>query len=111
MSKIGDVNTTERESLDLELLRKRAPLELIAARVKRARKVSGLSHDAICDRMNISRAEDEKTVRQTLIRWEQALRRPALDLLTLYAEATGRHVEWFLDPDLDPSPFQDAEAA
>lgn len=47
------------------------------------------------------------TFRQTLIGWEKAKHRPGLDLLTKYAEATGRHVEWFLDPDLDPSPFPD----
>lgn len=28
-------------------------------------------------------------------------------MLTKIAEATGRSVEWFLDPDLDPSPFQE----
>ena len=48
------------------------------------------------------------TFRQTLINWEKSKNRPSLDLLTRYAEATGRHVEWFLDPDLDPSPFQEA---
>ena len=96
---------------ELEQLRKRASLDLIAARVKRARKAAGLSHDVICDRMNADRSEAEKTVRQTLIRWEQAQRRPALDLLSLYAEATGRQVEWFLDPDLDPSPFPEEQAA
>lgn len=50
------------------------------------------------------------TFRQTLINWEKAKNRPTLDLLTKYAEATGRHVEWFLNPDLDPSPFPDEEA-
>ena len=46
--------------------------------------------------------------RQTLIKWEKAKHRPGLDLLAKYAEATGRRVEWFLDPDVDPSPFQEA---
>lgn len=83
-----------------------APLPLIAARVRRARKESGLSHDEIGRRM---RPEDP-VLRQTLIKWESAKHRPGDDLLSRYAEATGRPVEWFLDPDLDPSPFQEVAA-
>jgi len=49
--------------------------------------------------------------RQTLIKWEKAKHRPTLDMLTRYAEATGRQVEWFLDPDLEPSPFPEERAA
>ena len=50
------------------------------------------------------------TFRQTLINWEQSKNRPSLELLTKYAEATGRQVEWFLDPDAEPNPFQEAAA-
>jgi transcriptional regulator with XRE-family HTH domain len=110
VSKIGHVTATHLTQDELESLRKRASLDLIAARVKRARKATGLSHDSICALMNEGRDDDEKTQRQTLMRWERAERRPALELLTLYAEATHRQVEWFLDPELDPSPFQEAAA-
>lgn len=51
------------------------------------------------------------TFRQTLINWEKAKNRPSLELLAKFAEATGRQVEWFLDPDQDPSPFQEEQAA
>ena len=80
-----------------------APLELIAGRVRRARRTSGLSHDVIGERMG-------GTFRQTLIKWEKAKHRPSIDMLTRYAEATGRHVEWFLDPDIEPSPFPEVAA-
>ena len=46
--------------------------------------------------------------RQHLIKLERGLHRPGADMLTRYAEATGRQVEWFLDPELDPSPFPEA---
>ena len=110
VSKLGHVSATDLSAERLELLRKRASLDLIAARVKRAKKACGLSHDVICERMNAGKPEGERTGRQTLIRWEKEERRPALDLLALYAEATGRDVEWFVNPDLDPSPFQEEAA-
>jgi transcriptional regulator with XRE-family HTH domain len=53
----------------------------------------------------MSNGAEQKTYRQTLIKWEKTKNRPTMDLLTRYAEATGREVEWFLNPDLDPSPF------
>ena len=91
------------ESPDLKEMIRLAPLPLIAARVRRARKESGLSHDEIGRRMG-------GVLRQTLIKWESAKHRPGDELLTRYAEATGRPVEWFLDPDVDPSPFQEEAA-
>jgi|SRR3990167_1221603 len=93
---------------ELEERLKHAPLPLVAARVKRARKEiqPKVSHDEIGRRMR----PEEPVLRQTLINWEKAKFRPSLDLLARYAEATGRHVEWFLDPDLDPSPFQEEAA-
>lgn len=80
-----------------------APLAFVAARIKRARRelVPKTSHDELGRRMG-------GTFRQTLINWEQAKNRPSLELLMRYAEATGRPVEWFLNPDIDPSPFPDA---
>jgi transcriptional regulator with XRE-family HTH domain len=90
---------------NLEEMRKLAPLAFIAARVKRARRECEprASHDEIARRMG-------GTFRQTLINWEKAKNRPSLQLLERYAEATGRPVEWFLNPDLDPSPFQEEAA-
>lgn len=91
------------ENLERQL--KLAPLPLVAARVKRARKTLSpkTSHDEIGRRMG-------GTFRQTLINWEQAKNRPSLELLIRYAEATGRPVGWFIDPDVDPSPFQEEAA-
>lgn len=77
-----------------------APLKLIASRIRRARRESGLSLDKL--------GEEVGTSRHHLIRLEKGIHRPRLEMLTKIAEATGRHVEWFLDPDLDPSPFQEA---
>lgn len=94
---------------ELEERLKHAPLPLVAARVKRARKElqPRISHDEIGRRMR----PEEPVLRQTLINWEAMKFRPSLELLTRYAEATGRQVEWFFDPDVDPSPFPEAEAA
>src|SRR5687767_9959749 len=103
------VTTTYPAEHELRERLRLAPLELIAGRVRRARRTSGLSHDAICERMSNGAAQ--KTYRQTLIKWEKTANRPTLDLLTRYAEATGRQVEWFLNPELDPSPFPDGLAA
>ena len=100
------------ESSDLKEMIRLASLPLIAARVRRARKDSGLSHDEIGRRMGaIAPSLERAILRQTLIKWEGTKHRPDEDLLRRYAEATGRPVEWFLDPDLDPSPFQEDEAA
>lgn len=75
-----------------------APGQLIATRIKRARKQADLTLDrlgALCGGVS----------RQHLIRLEQAKHRPRADMLTRIAGATGRPVEWFLDPEVDPSPF------
>lgn len=88
---------------DLEILLRDAPLPLIAARVKRARKTLGLSHDALGERCGMYRAN--------LIKLEQGLHRPRLATLERIASATDRDVRWFLDPEVDPSPFQDEQRA
>lgn len=101
-------------SMQLDELQERirkAPADLIAARIRRARreaiidgKTVKLSHDELRERMGTSN-------RQHLIKLEKAQHRPGAAMLTRIAEATGRQVEWFLDPDLDPSPFQEVAAA
>ena len=84
--------------LDLHERIRLAPLPLIAARIKRARKAKGFSHDrlgALCGGIS----------RQHLIKLEQARHRPRPETLELIAAATGRDVNWFVDPEVDPSPF------
>jgi len=81
-----------------------APLQLIASRIRRARKTADLSHDKLGELC-------EGVSRQHLIRLEQAKHRPRAEMLRRIAEATGRSVDWFLDDSLDPSPFPDAAAA
>ncbi len=90
---------------DLERDRRQADLRLIASRIRKARReavIAGetvkLSHDELVARMG-------RSSRQHLILLERGDHRPSLELLTRIAEATGRQVEWFLDPELDPSPF------
>jgi transcriptional regulator with XRE-family HTH domain len=77
-----------------------APLKLIAARIRRARREADLSLDRLGEAVGSSRHH--------LIRLEKGIHRPRLEMLTRIAEATGRQVEWFLDPELEPSPFQEA---
>lgn len=79
---------------------KNAPLALIAARIKRARKDVSLSHDRL--------AEVVGTSRQHLIKLEKGKHRPRPSMLEAIAGATGRDSDWFVDPDQDPSPFPDA---
>ena len=85
-------------TVDLEQFRRDAPLPLIAARIKRARKARGLSHDRLGEACG-------GVTRQHLIKLEKGRHRPTLDMLDRIAAATGRDVRWFLDPEVDPSPF------
>lgn len=48
--------------------------------------------------------------RQHLIKLEKGKHRPRAEMLSRIAEATGRDVDWFLDPEVDPSPFPDGES-
>ena len=82
----------------LEQLRKDAPLPFIASRVKRARKDKGFSHDQLGEHMG-------GVARQTLIGYEKGNHRPGLAMLSRLAEATGKDLRWFVDPEVDPSPF------
>jgi transcriptional regulator with XRE-family HTH domain len=86
-------------TVDHEELLRNAPLPFVAARIKRARKSAGLSHDRLGERCGMYRAN--------LIKLEQGRHRPRLATLERIAEATGRSVDWFLDPEVDPSPFPD----
>ena len=85
-----------------------APAQLIATRIKRARKTAGedgdsLTHDEFGERCGL--------VRQHLIKLEQGKNRPRAATLRRISEASGRSVDWFLDPAMDPSPFPDDLAA
>ena len=83
--------------------------QLIAARIKRARKTrideetgKPLSHDKLGELCG-------GVTRQHLIKLEKAVHRPRAEMLRRISEATGRSVDWFLDPSLDPSPFPDEQ--
>jgi transcriptional regulator with XRE-family HTH domain len=80
-----------------------APLAFIGGRVRRARRLLGLSHDALGARMGMTR--------QQLIKIEQAKHRPQLETLLRISKATGKPLEWFVDPEVDPSPFSDEDEA
>jgi transcriptional regulator with XRE-family HTH domain len=88
-------------TVQLETLLRDAPLPFIAARVRRARKSLGLSHDRLGSACGMYRAN--------LIKLEQGQHRPRLSTLTRIAKATGRDPRWFVDPEVDPSPFCDAD--
>lgn len=62
-----------------------------------------MTHDALGEKMG-------GVTRQQLIKLEQAKHRPRLRTIERLAEATGRDPRWFVDPDIDPSPFPDSEA-
>lgn len=83
---------------ELEELRRNAPLPLIAGRIRRARKARGMSHDRLGEAAG-------GIYRQNLIKLEKGKHRPTLETLERIAAATGRDVRWFLDPEVDPSPF------
>jgi transcriptional regulator with XRE-family HTH domain len=100
------MNATETELIE-QLLRD-APLPLIAARIKRARKTAGvnggpITHDQLGERTGM--------YRQNLIGLEQGKHRPRIKTLIKIAEATDRDPRWFVDPEVDPSPFQLGEEA
>jgi transcriptional regulator with XRE-family HTH domain len=94
---------------DLQERIRLAPGQLIAARIKRARRTAGpggeaISHDALGQRIG-------GVTRQHLIKLEKAQHRPRADMLTKIAAATNREIDWFLDPEVDPSPFPEDEKA
>jgi transcriptional regulator with XRE-family HTH domain len=77
---------------------------LIAARIRRARRQSGLSHDRLGEAIG-------GVSRQHLIKLEKAQHRPRADMLVRIAEATGKPVDYFLDVEAgEPNPFPDETA-
>jgi transcriptional regulator with XRE-family HTH domain len=82
---------------DLARLLRDAPLPLIGARIRRARREAGLSHDRLAAQIGTSR--------QHLIKLEKGQHRPRLAMLRAIATATGQPPEWFVDPEVEPSPF------
>lgn len=89
---------------DLQERIRLAPGQLIASRIRRARKEADLSHDRLGELC-------EGVTRQHLIKLEKAVHRPRAEMLRRIAEATGRSVDWFLDDSLDPSPFPEDAGA
>lgn len=89
--------TTLEEIDALQERIRKAPADLIAARIRRARRLNERTLDELGAMVGSSRHH--------LIKLEKAQHRPRAALLTKIAEATGRQVEWFLDPEIDPSPF------
>lgn len=91
------------ETLALQI--KDAPLRLIAARIRRARRSANLTLDSL--------AETAGTSRHHLIRLEKGNHRPRVEMLSRIAEATGRPVDYFLVEEAgEPNPFPaDRQAA
>lgn len=99
----GETQTvTDRENLE-QLLRD-APLPFVASRIKRARKTAGLSHDKLGELAG-------GIHRSNLIGLEKGKHRPRFETIERLSEATGRDFRWFVDPEVDPSPFPADEAA
>lgn len=93
--------TTAEQNEALQERIRLAPGQLIAARIKRARRDAELSHDRLGEALG-------GVTRQHLIKLEKAQHRPRAEMLTRIAEATGREIDWFLDPAMDESPFPEA---
>lgn len=90
-------------SVETRDLLRDAPLKLIAARIRRARRQADMTLDGL--------AGVAETSRQHLINLEKGKHRPRADMLTRIAEATGKSLDWFLVEDEDPNPFPDEAAA
>lgn len=80
-----------------------APLKMIGARIRQARRSKGMTLDAL--------GEAVGTSRHHLIRLEGAKHRPRPEMLSRIAEQTGKPLDFFLVEDSgEPNPFP-AEAA
>lgn len=102
MTYIGHVTVVDIEREEqLQRVIHAAPLALIAARVRRGRRLASLTQVELAEVVGISPRQ--------VIRYEKGESRPSATTLLRIAEATGRRVEWFTNPDLEPSPF-DASA-
>lgn len=81
-----------------------APQKMIAARIRRARRDTGLSLDNV--------AEKAGTSRQHLINLEKGRHRPRPEMLERIAAALDRPIDFFLVPEAgEPNPFPGEEAA
>lgn len=81
-----------------------APLPLIAARIRRARRDLGLSHDTLGQKMG-------GVSRQHLIKLEKGRHRPGIEMLLRLSDALGKPFDFFLvEGSGEPNPFP-AEAA
>jgi transcriptional regulator with XRE-family HTH domain len=89
---------------ELDELLRDAPLPLIAARIRRARREAKLTHDRLGALMG-------GVTRQHLIKLEQGRHRPRIEMLGRLADATERDLRWFVDPEVDPSPFPNPNGA
>ena len=78
-----------------------APLPMIAARIRRARRQSGMTLDGL--------AGAADTSRQHLINLEKGRHRPRPEMLTRIADATGKPLDYFLlEVAGEPNPFPEA---
>lgn len=83
-------------------------MTLIAARIRRARRQSGLSHDRLGETIGEIRA-GEPIGRQHLIKLEKGQHRPRAETLAAIAEATGKPIDYFLVEEAgEPNPFPEA---
>jgi transcriptional regulator with XRE-family HTH domain len=74
---------------------------LIAARIRRARRQCGMSHDKLGEAIG-------GVSRQHLIKLEKAQHRPRADMLSRIAAATGKPLDYFLVVEAgEPNPFPD----
>jgi transcriptional regulator with XRE-family HTH domain len=77
---------------------------LIASRIRRARRQSGMSHDKLGEAIG-------GVTRQHLIKLEKAQHRPRADMLTRIAEATGKPLDFFLVEEVrEPESFSNEAA-
>lgn len=89
----------EREVLQGRI--RRTDAKLIAARIRRARRQSGLSHDRLGEALG-------GVSRQHLIKLEKAQHRPRADLLSRIADATSKPLDYFLVEEAgEPNHFPD----
>lgn len=77
--------------------------QVIADRIREARRASDLSHDKLGEQMG-------GVTRQHLIKLEKGKHRPRAEMLERLAAATGKSVDWFLSPEVDTTtePFRSA---
>lgn len=97
---------TTTESLDeLQERIRLAAGALIASRIRKARRQSGLSHDKLGEAIG-------GVTRQHLIKLEKATHRPRAEMLTKIAAATGKPLDFFLvEESGEPSPFPEDDGA